>query len=524
MSADSPIKFAVIDAETDPFMAGRVPRPFLWGFFDGDNYEEFKTTTELVEYIADYGGIIYAHNGGKFDFHFMLDDLTPYDEIMIINGRIGVMKIGAAELRDSWLILPVPLAAYEKDEIDYALFEPDKRDIPANRKKIRAYLKNDCIYLYELIRRFIDEYGLCLTQAGAAMRQWKKIAPIAPPRTDVEHYEQFAPFYFGGRVQCFERGIIETDFAVCDINSAYPRAMLELHPYSENYNEYTGYKEKADFYIVRGISKGAFPYRKDDGGLDFPNDDEIRDYHVTGWEYVAALETKTFKQVAVLQSVIFCGHMEFSSYIIKNYEARMAAKKAKDAAGVILYKLAMNSLYGKFAANPERYNNYMVAPMEDMAVVIKQGWQFGGELGRWALCEAPLEEAQKHYYNVATGASITGYVRAMLWRAICASEGVLYCDTDSIAARVPNVPLGERLGEWKHEGVFDRAGICGKKMYVFRGKGETETKTASKGVRLTERELWQVASGAVVRYDPPNPTFSVRSPPAFVGRNVVITK
>ena len=516
-------RFAVIDAETDPFKAGRVPRPFAWGFFDGDTYAQFDTTAAMVEYISEFNGIIYAHNGGKFDFHFLLDYLNAYDDLMIINGRIGRMTIGNAELRDSWLILPIPLGAYEKDEIDYAIFEADQREKFENKQKIRAYLKGDCVYLHRLVSRFLAEYGLSLTQAGSSMKQWKAISPVAPVRTDAVYYARFAPFYFGGRVQCFEKGIIETDFSVYDINSAYPHAMLSEHPYSDNYSTTDQYKADADFYRVLAISRGAFPLRDDNGGLSFPDDNEIREYHVTKWEYAAAIETKTAKVIEVLESITFCGHMHFSDYILKNYNARLDAKKAGDKAGVILYKLAMNSLYGKFAANPENYSNYMVAPMEDMSAVITSGWQFDGQLGDWALCAAPLDEYQQHYYNVATGASITGFVRAKLWRAICASNGVLYCDTDSIAVRAAVVETGDKLGQWKHEGDFVRAGISGKKMYIFAGAKGTENKYASKGVRLTEKDLWRVASGKTVRYEPENPTFSVRKPPSFVGRDVVMT-
>jgi len=112
----------------------------------------------------------------------------------------------------------------------------------------------------------------------------------------------------------------------------------------------------------------------------------------------------------------------------------------------------------------------------------------------------------------------------MLWRAIHSSKGVLYCDTDSIAVEGKGaaVPVGDKLGQWKLEGRFDKAGIAGKKLYIFRGvadsEGHRKYKTASKGVRLTNRELWRVAAGGTVRYEAEEPTYSTHKAPAFVNR------
>jgi len=334
--------FAVIDAETDPFEFGRVPVPFVWGFFDGDNYEEFADTESLCDFIANFEGIIYAHNGGKFDFHFLLDKIDPFADLMIINGRISKMKIGLAELRDSYNILPVPLSAYKKDEIDYRIMEIGERHKPANRRKISAYLKTDCIYLHELIARFHDDYGVKLTQAGASMAQWKKIAPIEAPRTNATFYREFSPWYFGGRVQCFEKGIVNAKFSVFDINSAYPYAMLSKHPYSSSFSKHGSYRKNADFYRIVCVADGCFPVR--DGGLSFPHDGQRREYRVTKWEYDAAVDTGSLHDVEVLESITFTGHMEFSEYVNKFYELRNECKERGDAAGSLLAKLAMNSL------------------------------------------------------------------------------------------------------------------------------------------------------------------------------------
>jgi hypothetical protein len=514
---------SVIDAETDPFKRRRVPAPFIWGYYNGEDYRVFYDTDEFVAFLKTRNDICYAHNGGKFDWHFLLPYVDPYEEILIINGRISKMMLGLCECRDSYNILPIPLSAYKKDDMDYSIMEKSERSKPANKRRIEKYLKNDCIYLYELVSRFISEYGMNLTQAGAAMKQWKKISDQAVPESTPEFYYEMSEFYYGGRVQCFESGIIDADFSVYDINSAYPHAMTHKHPYSTNFKRVDGYQHNADFYTVRCISRGAFPERRGNGGVVFPDDGEMRYYYVTGWEYRAALDTKTISRITVLESITFCGHTDFIDYVKHFYNKRLECKAAQDDAGSLFAKLLMNSLYGKFAANPEAYKNYMVVPMEVIGGLDNLGWKFAGEFGPWGLASSPLEDNKMHFYNVATGASITGFVRAMLWRAICASKGVMYCDTDSIAVRsAGKLALGDKLGQWKHEGTFDRAGIAGKKMYIFRpvSRLEDDYKTASKGVRLTHAELWKVAKGGIVEYERENPSFSVKRAPIFIKREV----
>lgn len=542
--------FAVLDSETDPFKKGRIPEPFVWGFYDGLEFRHYThdTVHSMLEWIAEQKIIVYAHNGGKFDYHFLLPYMEAYDHVKIINGRLAQFFIGKAEFRDSFNILPVALKKIEvtdvhgntvkKQEFDYSLMEKDERYKPENWENIIDYLRDDCVTLYEAIAAFQNQYGRHLTQAGAAMAQWKKISKTNIPKSTGAYFEKFKPYYFGGRVQCFRRGIIDDDFSVFDINSAYPFAMLEAHPYGLEYVESTD--ETMDkpicltaFYRIRASSQGAYPFREKTG-LAFPDDGEIREFHVTGWELQAAVDTDTAGNPEILSVIYHLEKQDFRDYIEHFYQLRLTAKATGDKAGDLFAKLLMNSLYGKFGANPENYAEYVILPPEEQESLLdpENDFSLSGELGPWLLGERDLNDEEMRYYNVATSASITGYVRAYLWRAICKTgrENILYCDTDSIATTDSGNGLdtGKELGKWKHEGEFDRAGIAGKKMYIFRGKKrgnkEREYKTASKGVKLTNAQLWKVAGGTPVVYEPENPSFSVHAPPRFVSRKITLTK
>lgn len=527
---------AVIDAETDPFKHGRFPEPFVWGFYDGERYEEFFTTDALIEFIADQDIIVYAHNGGKFDFHFLIDYANLHEELTVVNGRIGKMNIGECELRDSWLILPIPLGSYQKDEIDYSIFEPHERVKPENMKKIRDYLYTDCLYLWDIIIKFQERYDSALTMAGASMKQWQKISGRKPPMSSTSYYGMLRPYYYGGRVQCFRTGIIKEPFELADINSAYPFAMLYKHPIGTDYQIMKRAPQDhetlmASLIKVRCKSHGALPYRTERGELIFPNDNETREYCVTGWEFLAAKETNTIRQEQVLEYRVFDELTDFSDYINHFYQERLQAQRTGDKAGNIFAKLFMNSLYGKFASNPERYRHYMMIPLEYVANAEAEEWTFSGELAGFAIMEKPLDNAEMRYYNIATAASITGFVRAYLWQAICASEGAIYCDTDSLAARdLSCLNYGEELGAWKIERQCDYGAVAGKKLYAFKSvkgsydpKTERQWKTASKGVNIGANEIVRVARGEIIEYKPEVPTYSVHNGQRFVNRKLRIT-
>ena len=538
--------FAVVDAETDPFEYGKEPAPFIWGFYDGCNYFEFFTTKALVDYLRGYDGIVYAHNGGRFDWHFLVDYFEPGEKLMLINGRIASVKLGDCELRDSWNILPIPLAAYQKDEIDYNIFKKGVRDKHENMTKIRDYLRGDCRYTYELVSAFVERHGQPLTQAGASMKAYQKMTGKEVPKSSADYYDDFKKYYYGGRVQCFERGVKDCDFEVFDINSAYPYAMLSQHPDElfcmravPDDLEAWAFEHPSGVVALDCVSKGALPWRKDVGEkIQYPDDNQVRRYYVTAHELVVAFRHKKLSKIKVRRCWYWPSTDDFRSYILPLYQERQEAKARGDDAANILAKLGMNSLYGKFAADSRKYKAYKIFEEDDMAALVlgeceaeneKRKYTMAGHLGPWLVGQADLYEAEQRFYNVATALSITGYVRAMLFDAICKSERVLYCDTDSLAIQgAHDLDLGGELGQWESEGLFDRYAIAGRKLYAFRYAEDTPDgkhkkgswKVRSKGVRLAAYELEKIAKGGEVNYKFDAPTYSVKRGITFTDRTI----
>jgi hypothetical protein len=531
-------RWLVADCETDSF-DGQAVQPFLWALItsEGDRLLTYSTA-EFVDYIRAFDGVAYCHNGGKFDW------LMPgvvgnieHGEIMLINARLARAKIGLCEIRDSWLIIPTALSSGgDKMDFDYTVLD---RATPGKRRDhaqlIERYIMQDCIALFNMVERFRARHGDALTQAGAALSTWEDMGGYKR-RYGFGHDAFFRPWYFGGRCEAFKIGApLPGRFQYFDIVSSYPAAMCALHPAGTDYKGSTDYLNApgGSFWTVTALSRGAFPLR-DDNGLWFPHDDIIREYRITGWELHAALETNTAEIVAA-SGYVPIQTETLKPYIDQFFAEKLEAEKTGDTIGRLLAKLFLNSLYGKFSSNPSNYKDYqMIAPGAITNQHKREGWQPDLEGDGYDIISRPSRQAQ--YFDVALGASITGYARAALWRGICASSGVVYCDTDSIMCEKFGGSSSGELGGWKSEGELERLHIGGKKLYagllVKDGKGKVLKadcqvwKSAHKGFSKLDtdvKDIIRAARGEVVYIKKSAPSITILGEQKFIARRMRIT-
>lgn len=528
-----------IDIETDPFVHDRDPKPFAVGLYTGDKWystwgddciEQMHVIVRAME-----PGIIFAHNGGKFDFFHMMNWIRDKKEILIINGRIvkaNAWRDDSAkdhELRDSYALMPFALKQYKKERIDYRCFERDTRDEPKTKKMILSYLKKDCVYLHELCTEFFDRFGDNLTIASTAMKQLKKLY-MFETLTELEDETFRLPFYFGGRVQCFEKGIIRPSRGAkihCyDLNQAYPYAMRNFqHPISKPSSRVgRTINEQTFFLTVFGRNYGAFPLRTKAGLLfDVPRGK----FSVTIHEYNAAIETGMFECEDVIACYDFAESTTFDKFVDKFHHLRREAQLSGDDVGSLLYKYVGNSCYGKFAQNPDDYYNFLIT--DDKTNMNPDGDPNGYfpctivEFANYILWRQPNLSVKR--YNVATGASITGATRSLLIRALATAKRPLYCDTDSLICEELNgVPIdATKIGHWKLEKTGNKFAVAGRKMYaLFAGK--ECVKLASKGVHLTADEIVDVANGAEVVWKKDAPTYNFKThTSSYISRRVRMT-
>ncbi len=525
---ESKKRLAIVDTETDPFAQGVVVKPFTLGFFDGVDYVDFwgdDCVQQFFDHLDtlpdDY--IIYAHNGGKFDFFFFLSHLAPGQTPLIMNGRLVKIQFGRQEFRDSFAIIPQALSAYKKDDVDYSTFTRDRRE--QHREAILAYQRTDCIYTFDLIRGFHDMFGDKLTIASASLPMLHSMHGFQRIRSE-QVDARFREYYFGGRNQCFETGVLTPRpgqrFQMIDRNSMYPAVMRdELHPISASYRLQTSIDDATDFACIVAKNDGALCVRDDMGGLDFT----VRHgtFYATIHEIRAGLDTGTLRIDRVKHAWAFDRKASFREFVERFYGLRLDAKASGDKVRDILYKFALNSGYGKFALNPRKFKQWMMT-VDEIAEPMRsadcpEGWQLESTSGDIFIWSRPAPR-RTGFYNVATAASITGAARANLLRNIALASRPIYCDTDSILCEAFRGELDETtLGGWKLEATGDTAAIAGKKLYALFDK-DTVLKKASKGVNLDALDIVSVCKGQEIVYQNPVPNFQLDGSAKFVTRRI----
>jgi len=566
MSRTPKKKLATWDIETDPFEAGQAIAPFAWDFFDGTNHttdwNKFNETgcmqrfaNHLENLTHDY--IIYSHNGGKFDFLFLYKYFQT-SRVFVIGSRIVSMKIGRHELRDSYTAVPIPLRKFLKGEIDYRKFRSSVRH--QHYDEIIEYLHLDTEALFQLIEKFIEEFGHQKTMASAAIKELSKSHDFDICRKSEDQI--YRKFYFGGRVEAFRKGVTRDQWKLYDVNSMYPDVMAhKLHPVKMQVKVTRTVSENTAFLVIDGKSTtklGCFAARNHDRSISFPTDRGT--FYTTRHEFDIAMKHKLFQLDRIRECHDFSEFGNFAEFVEKKFSQRMLARKNGDKARDIFYKLVPNSSYGKFAQDPTRFEDYqIVMPGDKLDGKVCQcaakngcscdGWSIKVEYdGCFIWSRKSRAKPGVGYYNICIGASITGAARSVLLDALAQSDHAIYCDTDSITCRSASIPTGENLGQWKLEATGETMAIGGKKLYALLSSDRPPkpqntadlqiwqaemmrrntrqgfaVKMASKGAQLTASEILKVANGGTVCYFNDAPSMRFVAAQHFIHRQIRLT-
>lgn len=540
-------RIGVIDFETDPFLYGRSPEPFCGGFYDGETYHDIWSA-DCVTLMYDWlqlreeKYLLFAHNGGKFDFFFFVELGLVSDPLMIIASRMVKLGLGKHELRDSYSIMPFALDKYKKTEIDYDKFERSERE--KHKAEIRAYLRDDCVNLFELVNAFVNRFGPMLTVGATSIKELGKLHPIR--RGNATHDAEYRPFYMGGRVSAFEPGTHKGAFKIYDVNSMYPFVMRsELHPYGQDYvtmsrdikidswGNIAGYPRRPYFARIIADNNGALPVRITKGknqGLNF--DVKHGEFLACAHEIRTALKYDLIKIHRVISAAIPLNVIRFDTFVDTFVAEKIAAKIAGDKITEIFTKYVVNSAYGKWGQNPAHYYDYKIKRYDAR---IGQEWELLIDFGEWEIWRKPTPKPR--FFDVAIATSITSASRAVLLDALMRAVRPLYCDTDSIICESLNVKLSDtELGAWKLEATGTHLGIAGKKLYALYNRDPRPCPTdckdghpckacgcqkmASKGANLAPYDIFRLARGEMVTYRRDSPTFRLGAPTLFIERDI----
>lgn len=495
---------AVLDFETDPFdnQSSELILPFSAVLYSDnfepviiweENFEKFKR--QVVEAINALSEpyTIYAHNGGKFDFMFLISELRGK---VSFKGR-GIMSasIGVHELRDSFHIIPEKLANLQKNKFDYSKLKKLERH--KWRDEIIAYNLSDCIYLLKFVKAFLNEFGFKISIGQAAMgrlRQSYRFERVGE-HTDTRLRHHF----FGGRVECIRGlGNFPDNYEYIDVNSMYPDVMANCqHPVGGEYIWRTGDPGRNTCFIdLTCHSEAALVRRSEQTGETHAPIGRAR-FKTTIWEYECALKWGLLRDIEIHECIDNVQRTDFSKFVSPLYHERQQVKEKlsllqegteeynelkKDD---IFLKLILNNAYGKFAQNPRNYKeNYITSPDERPEIDERGSW---GDFPKFECAEYRVWQRPNpewRFNNVGTGASITGAARAKLLDALQRVERPIYCDTDSIICKSHgNIEIHKtKLGAWDIEKNIRNVIINGKKLYSFEDLKDGKNIIRSKGV------------------------------------------
>jgi len=338
------------------------------------------------------------------------------------------------------------------------------------RRRVREYALNDAKITYhvakkyyEIINELIESKKVKFTSGAYAVQIFKsRHADFDFPQYPNELEAKFKCAYRGGRTEVIKRGVNDKPLNYYDINSLYPYVMYS-YPYPYNYNNGNGrFVKKADVNLdYLGIAKALIKvehYLPPLGVKRVTADKYERLIFVEG----KIVDYFTYPELLYMEENGY-GKIErveetyewkiwvypFREYVTELYELRK--KNAEDAFKNRIFKILMNSLYGKFG----EYKN------SEILLLTSDG-----------IKKITSEEISKFrkYHNVVWAAFVTAYGRLELHKRMKAAgfENVYYCDTDSIITSSV-LDVGKELGQLKLEGTAPpgRAVFIRSKFYVF---------------------------------------------------------
>lgn len=353
-----------------------------------------------------------------------------------------------------------------------------------------------------------DMGGFANTLAGQAFRTYKHRFL----RHDILIDDSEEPLrlsrscYLGGRVEAFFIGRATGSYRLVDINSMYPAVMSsELYP-----TVLRGYTSRATIedlgiwlsdscccaQVTVRTDRRIYPVRRD-GQLLFPVG-EFRAYLSTP-ELIEAYNAGEI--VAVHEVAVYDCAPIFKDFVDEMYSRRLECAESGDSQTAHMYKILMNSLYGKFGQNGLMYSEFENTPdlsarkwteIDAETGTIINWRQFGG------LVQRQERNAESRDSHPAIAAHVTAYARMLLHDDITlAGEGnCLYVDTDSLLVTdegyknlAPQLD-DKSLGMLKLELTCTDIVIHGPKDYRFGDKVRTKG-VRSKAVWVGGDELYQ---------------------------------
>lgn len=476
------------------------------------DYVDGITLDGFMAHIAQRSAHIYFHNLA-FDGAFILDWLLKHNYIWnkdnpgikqfsTLISRTGkfysitvVFDTGyRVEFRDSYKKLPMSVSAIakafklhdQKLEIDYEKPRPIGY-IPSPQEK--RYQRNDVAIVAQALEVQFNEKMTRLTAGSDSLATYKKMTgklfirrfPILSPEIDSEVRKA----YRGGFTYASPRFVkkLNGPGSVYDVNSLYPSVMrTSLLPYGDPIYSEGGLTTGRPLYIASititaKLKKKHIPCIQIKKNLSFNPTSYLTEIKEPTTVVATNVDIELWKKHYNLKILSWNGTFEFRGshgFFDEYVDHFMEIKKNSEGGLRQIAKLHLNSLYGKFATNPDITGKHPV--LKDNQVSLEMN-----------------EIEMRDPVYTPMGVFITAYARKKTITSAQENYNTFaYADTDSLHLIGPTTSPDTlwvdpvELGAWKHESTFTEAVYIRAKQYAERIDGRLDVHIAGMPRNIAE--------------------------------------
>lgn len=544
----SPKAFLVADTETitidnvhKPYAAGlmmvrpgkEINKMLIDTYFSEDyslildSFEERSTKVlyDLVKRIArivrqEHTPLtVYFHNFSRFDGILILKHLVCHHKSyklkpLMRNNRLYKLSVYSDKkilfsFVDSLNLLPGSLNNLsrnlcpdlgQKGSISYE--DVNQSNLASMKKSLIDYMKQDILLLGGVMQKAQEIYWKHfqvdieskITISSLALYIFRSKYydasnwPIYIPNKNEDTFIRRA--YYGGHTDVYKPN--GENLYYYDINSLYPYVMKEF-PMPGGDPVWNGNLEGQDLdnlfgfieaYVVcpNTIKKPFLPYRDKNNTLIFPTGEFVGVFYSEELKYARGLGYT----VIPISGYLFerMDSSPFKHFVSELYESRLEARKEGNESLAYVYKILMNSLYGRLGINPkcttteicdEVRNKHLIRKSEfifnellsENTYIVSYHTNTGTNLDHW---DPPKNSA------VQLAAAVTASARIYMYPYI-SREDSYYTDTDSVVLGNPlpdSVLSSSVIGMFKLEDRIKKGYFLAPKAYFYTTMNDKE--------------------------------------------------
>ena len=465
-------------------------RVWLWSISDPEGHivADGSTIDEFMAWCEKHhSSLIYFHNlkfDGSFIIWYLYSHQFEYCDKLLSHSSRGFstligdmgefyeMKVNFAPnrqvvFRDSLKIIPLSVREIakafklpmEKGKIDYS-------DYTINEETL-SYVHRDVQIVAMAMKFFRDKGYTRMTIGSNSYHDFQDNGLINKgifPRLSKEWILEWRSAYRGGRTQVnpLYAGEILHNVNRYDINSMYPYVLAYMPmPYGRpiECEKGTFQFEIYDVDIHFKLKKNHLPTLLKNHSL----------YNKAGDTDYTDSETKINLKITSVDLMLLERHYDIfyikynkivgfktSTVIFRQWVKNMYALKSSAVGGLrLVYKLLLNSLYGKFGSKPEGRNKIPTFTSDGYIA-----WEYGD-----------VHDMSLYYLPVAL--AVVSWAHKLIDDAIVqvGYENFIYCDTDSVhtyATLPPDMVDQKELGKFKLEATESVSKYIRQKTYIYK--------------------------------------------------------